>query len=142
MTIYGVDVSPGLISKVTEAVMEEVKVWQSRPLDEVYPILYMDALRVKVRDGGHVVNKAVHVAIGVNIEGKKEVLGLWTAQNEGAKFWLQVLTEMQNRGVKDIVIASVDGLKRFAQKRRRMVKLLLDKRRSRFCGAIHGRNFA
>ena len=113
--IYGVDVSPGLISNVTEAVMEEVKVWQSRPLDEVYPILYMDALRVEVRDGGHVVNKAIHVAIGVNIEGKKEVLGLWTAQNEGAKFWLQVLTEIQNRGVKDIFIACVDGLKGFPE---------------------------
>jgi putative transposase len=111
--IYGVDVSPGLISNVTEAVMDEVKIWQSRSLDEVYPILYMDGLRVKVRDGGHVVNKAIYVAIGVNIEGKKEVLGLWAAQNEGAKFWLQVLTEIQNRGVKDIFIACVDGLKGF-----------------------------
>src|ERR1039457_1345036 len=113
--IYGVDVSPGLISNVTEAVMEEVKIWQGRSLDEVYPILYMDALRVKVRDGGHVVNKAIYVAIGVNIEGKKEVLGLWAAQNEGAKFWLQVLTEIQNRGVKDIFIACVDGLKGFPE---------------------------
>lgn len=82
--MYGVDVSPGLISTVTEAVMEEVKSWQSRPLDEVYPILYMDALRVKIRDGGHVMNKAIYVAIGVTIEGKKYVLGLWVAQNEGA----------------------------------------------------------
>jgi len=113
--IYGVDVSPGLISNVTEAVMDEVKIWQGRPLDEVYPILYMDALRVKVRDGGHVVNKAIYVAIGVNLEGKKEVLGLWAAQNEGAKFWLQVLTELQNRGVKDIFIACVDGLKGFPE---------------------------
>ena len=113
--IYGVDVSPGLISNVTEAVMEEVKIWQGRSLDEVYPILYMDALRVKVRDGGHVVNKAIYVAIGVNIEGKKEVLGLWAAQNEGAKFWLQVLTEIQNRGVKDIFIVCVDGLKGFPE---------------------------
>ena len=131
--IYGVDVSPGLISNVTEAVMDEVKIWQGRSLDEVYPILYigrydcpkndlramvstnMDALRVKIRDGGHVVNKAIYVAIGVNIEGKKEVLGLWTAQNEGAKFWLQILTEMQNRGVKDIFIACVDGLKGFPE---------------------------
>ena len=125
--IYGVDVSPGLISNVTEAVMDEVKVWQCRSLDEVYPILYMDALRVKVRDSGHVVNKAIYVAIGVNLEGKKEVLGLWAAQNEGARFWLQVLTEIQNRGVKDIFIACVDGLKGFDQWRRRMVNLVLDK---------------
>jgi transposase-like protein len=118
---------PCLISNVTEAVMDEVKIWQSRSLDEVYPILYMDALRVKVRDGGHVVNKAIYVAIGVNIEGKKEVLGLWAAQNEGAKFWLQVLTEVQNRGVKDIFIACVDGLKGFDQWRRLMVNLVLDK---------------
>jgi putative transposase len=113
--MYGVEVSPTLISNVTEAVMEEVKTWQNRPLDEVYPILYMDALRVKVRDGGHILNKAIHVAIGVNLEGHKEVLGLWTAQNEGAKFWLQVLTELQNRGVKDIFIACVDGLKGFPE---------------------------
>lgn len=113
--MYGIEVSPTLISNVTEAVMEEVKVWQSRPLDEVYPILYMDALRVKVRDGGHVVNKAIHVAMGVNMEGHKEILGLWTAQNEGAKFWLQVLTDIQNRGVKDIFIACVDGLKGFPE---------------------------
>jgi putative transposase len=113
--MYGVDVSPTLISNVTEAVMEEVKTWQSRPLDEVYPILYMDALRVKVRDGAHVQNKAIHVAIAVNLAGHKEVLGLWAAQNEGAKFWLQVLTELQNRGVKDIFIACVDGLKGFPE---------------------------
>ena len=113
--MYGVDVSPTLISNVTEAVMEEVKTWQSRPLDEMYPILYMDALRVKVRDGAHIQNKAIHVAIAVNLAGHKEVLGLWAAQNEGAKFWLQVLTELQNRGVKDIFIACVDGLKGFPE---------------------------
>lgn len=113
--IYGVDVSPGLISTVTEAVMEEVRAWQCRPLDELYPILYMDALRVKIRDGGHILNKAIYVAIGVNMEGKKDVLGLWVAQNEGAKFWLQVLTEVQNRGVKDIFVACVDGLKGFPE---------------------------
>ena len=113
--MYGVDVSPTLISNVTEAVMEEVKTWQSRPLDEVYPILYMDALRVKMRDGAHIQNKAIHVAIAVNLAGHKEVLGLWAAQNEGAKFWLQVLTELQNRGVKDIFIACVDGLKGFPE---------------------------
>jgi len=104
-----------LISNVTEAVMEEVKTWQNRPSDEVYPILYMDALRVKVRDGAHIRNQAIHVAIAVNLQGNKEVLGLWAAQNEGAKFWLQVLTELQNRGVKDIVIACVDGLKGFPE---------------------------
>ena len=113
--MYGVNVSAALISTVTEAVMEEVKAWQSRPLDEVYPILYMDALRVKVRDGGHIQNTAIHVAMGVNMEGHKEILGLWTAQNEGAKFWLQVLTDLQNRGVKDIFIACVDGLKGFPE---------------------------
>ena len=113
--MYGIEVSPALISNVTEAVMEEVKTWQCRPLEEVYPILYMDALRVKVRDGAHVVNKAIHIAMGVNLEGHKEILGLWTAQNEGAKFWLQVLTDIQNRGVKDIFIACVDGLKGFPE---------------------------
>ncbi len=111
--MYGVEVSPALISNVTEAVLEEVQAWQSRPLDALYPILYMDALVVKIRDGGHVRNKAIHVAIGVDLEGNKEVLGLWVTDNEGAKFWLQVLTEIQNRGVKDILIACVDGLKGF-----------------------------
>jgi putative transposase len=111
--IYGIEVSPALISNVTEAVVEEVKAWQNRPLEPLYPIVYMDALMVKIRDSGHIGNKAIHVAIGVNLEGTKEVLGLWVAGNEGAKFWLQVLTELQNRGVKDIFIACVDGLKGF-----------------------------
>jgi putative transposase len=113
--IYGVEVSPTLISNVTEAVAEEVKVWQSRPLDELIPILYLDALFVKIRDNGHVENKAIYVAIGVNLEGNKEVLGLWASQSEGAKFWLQVLTELESRGVKDILIACVDGLKGFPE---------------------------
>jgi len=113
--IYGVEVSPTLISNVTDAVVEEVKAWQSRPLDELIPILYMDALFVKIRDNGHVQNKAIYVAIGVNLEGNKEVLGLWVAQTEGAKFWLEVLTELQSRGVKDILIACVDGLKGFPE---------------------------
>lgn len=113
--IYGVEVSPALISNVTEGVLEEVKLWQNRPLDEFYPIVYLDALRVKIRDDRQIENRAIHVAIGVNLEGTKEVLGLWTAENEGAKFWLQVLTEMQNRGVKDIFIACVDGLKGFPE---------------------------
>ena len=113
--MYGVEVSPTLISSVTEAVMEEVKAWQSRPLDETYAILYLDALRVKIRDGGHVQNKAIYVAIAVNMEGNKEVLGLWAAENEGAKFWLQILTDVQNRGAKDFFIACVDGLKGFPE---------------------------
>jgi putative transposase len=111
--IYGVEVSPALISNVTEAVMEEVKTWQGRPLDAVYPIVYLDALVVKIRDAGHVRNRAIYVAIGVNLKGNKEVLGLWTNEAEGAKFWLQVLTDMKNRGVADIFIACVDGLSGF-----------------------------
>lgn len=113
--IYNLEVSPTLISQVTEAVMEEVKVWQNRPLEEVYPIVYLDALRVKIRDHGHIENQAIYVVLGLDLEGNKEVLGLWVAQQEGAKFWLQVLTELQNRGVKDIFIACVDGLKGFPE---------------------------
>src|SRR5271155_2135833 len=113
--MYQVEVSPTLISNVTEAVMDEVKAWQSRPLDAIYPILYLDALVVKMRVEGRVENRAVYVAIGITLEGHKEVLGLWTSSNEGAKFWLQVLTELQNRGLKDIFIACVDGLKGFPQ---------------------------
>src|SRR5450759_4892465 len=113
--MYGVDVSPTLISGVTEAVMEEVKAWQNRPLEDTYAILYLDALRVKIRDGGHVQNKAIYVAIAVNMAGHKEVLGLWASDNEGAKFWLQILTDLQNRGAKDFLIACVDGLKGFPE---------------------------
>jgi putative transposase len=113
--IYGVEVSPTLISNVTEAVQEEVRAWQNRPLEPIYPILYLDALYVRVRDNGHVQNRAVYVAIGVNLEGYKEVLGLWTSATEGAKFWLQVLTEIHNRGVEDVFIACVDGLKGFPE---------------------------
>ena len=111
--IYSVEVSPTLISEVTDGVMEEVRAWQTRPLEPLYPIVYLDALVVKMRHEGRVTNRAVHVAIGVNLEGQKEVLGLWTTANEGAKFWLQVLTELKNRGVKDVLIACVDGLKGF-----------------------------
>jgi putative transposase len=113
--IYGVEVSPTLVSQVTQAVQEEITLWQNRPLDEVYPIVYLDAIRVKVRQDGRVINKAVYLAIGVNLEGVKEVLGMWTAETEGAKFWLQVVTELKNRGVKDIFIACVDGLKGFPE---------------------------
>jgi putative transposase len=113
--MYGIEVSATLISNVTEAVIEEVKLWQNRPLEELYPIVYLDPLMVKVCDEGHIQNKAIYVVLGVNLEGQKEVLGLWVAQTEGAKFWLQVLTELQSRGVKDIFIACVDGLKGFPE---------------------------
>jgi putative transposase len=111
--MYGVEVSPTLISNVTDAVIDEVKQWQNRPLSAVYPIVYLDCLVVKVRDSGRVINKALYFALGVNIEGHKELLGMWISPNEGAKFWLSVLTEIQNRGVKDIFIACVDGLTGF-----------------------------
>jgi putative transposase len=109
--MYQVEVSPALISSVTEAVIEEVKGWQSRQLDSMYAVVYLDALRLKVRESGHVQNKAVYLAIGIDMEGKKEVLGMWIAQTEGSKFWLQIVTELKNRGVNDILIACVDGLK-------------------------------
>ncbi len=113
--MYGTEVSPTLISNVTDAVMDEVKQWQSRPLDSVYPIVYLDCIHVKVRDAGSVRAKAIYLAIGVNMEGHKEVMGLWIAQTEGAKFWLSVVTELKNRGVQDIFIACVDGLKGFPE---------------------------
>jgi putative transposase len=113
--LYGIDVSPDLISAVTDAVLEEVATWQSRPLEAAYPLVFFDALRVKVRDEGLVRNKAVHLALGVRADGSKEVLGLWLEQNEGAKFWLRVMTELKNRGVEDILIAVVDGLKGFPE---------------------------
>jgi putative transposase len=104
--LYGAEVSPSLISSVTDAVADEVKAWQSRPLEPVYPIVYLDCIHVKVRDTGVVRIKAVYLAIGINLQGEKEVLGLWIAQTEGAKFWLHVVTELKNRGVQDIFIAS------------------------------------
>jgi putative transposase len=113
--IYGVDISPTLVSQVTKAVQEEIVLWQNRPLEEIYPIVYLDALRIKVRQDNRVINKAVYLAVGVNLDGIKEVLGLWIAENEGAKFWLQVMTELKNRGLKDIFVACVDGLKGFAE---------------------------
>jgi putative transposase len=113
--IYGVEVSPSLISEVTDAVVEEVRAWQQRPLEPIYMIVYLDALIVKMRHEGRVENRAVFVAIGVNQEGAKEVLGLWTSATEGAKLWLQILTEIRNRGVQDILIACVDGLKGFPE---------------------------
>jgi len=109
--LYGVEVSPALISNVTEAVLEDVRVWQCRPLSAVYPILYFDALFVKTRQDGPVMTKAVYLALGINLEGEKELLGLWVAQTEGSKFWLSVFNELKNRGVQDCFIACVDGLK-------------------------------
>jgi len=111
--LYGIDVSPDLISVVTDAVLEEIAAWQARPLEPVYPLVFFDALRVKIRDEGLVRNKAVHVALGVRHDGGKEILGLWLEQNEGAKFWLRVMNELKNRGVDDILVAVVDGLKGF-----------------------------
>ncbi len=113
--MYGTEVSPTLISSVTDAVADEVKAWQSRPLDALYPIVYLDCIHVKVRDTGIVRAKAVYLALGINMSGEKELLGIWVAQSEGAKFWLQVVTELKNRGVQDIFIACVDGLKGFPE---------------------------
>lgn len=111
--MYDADVSPTLISKVTDAVKEQVTEWQNWQLDALYPIVYMDCIVVKVRQNGSVINKAVFLALGINTEGQKELLGMWLAENEGAKFWLNVLTELKNRGLQDILIACVDGLKGF-----------------------------
>src|SRR5258708_6061412 len=111
--LYGVDVSPDLISVVTDAVLEEIAAWQARPLEPVYPLVFFDALRVKIRDEGLVRNKAVHIALGVRHDGGKEILGMWLEQNEGAKFWLRVMNELKNRGVDDLLITVVDGLKGF-----------------------------
>ena len=113
--IYHVEVSAALISRVTDEVLDEVRTWQNRQLDEVYPFMYLDAIQFKVRDSGHVRSKAIYLAIGITMDGMKEVLGLWIAQTEGAKFWLQVVTELKNRGVVDILIACVDGLKGFPE---------------------------
>ena len=113
--LYGVEVSPTLISNITDAVLEEVTAWQRRPLGSVYPILYLDALQVKIKDQGSVRNKAIYMALGIGLSGEKELLGLWVSPTEGAKFWLQVLTELRNRGVSDILIACVDGLSGFPE---------------------------
>src|SRR5215216_175295 len=113
--IYGFEVSPDLVSAVTDAVLDEVAEWQNRPLEALYPLVFLDAIRVKVRDEGTVRNKAVYVALGVRPDGTKEVLGLWIEQTEGAKFWLRVMNELRDRGVQDILIAVVDGLKGFPE---------------------------
>jgi len=113
--LYGVEISPELVSTVTGEVMKEVTEWQNRPLAPLYPIVYLDAIVVKVKEEGHIRNKSVYIALGINLDGKKELLGMWIEQTEGAKFWLRVITELNNRGVKDIFIACVDGLKGFEQ---------------------------
>lgn len=113
--IYGVEMSVELISSITDAVMDEVKAWQGRPLQGLYPIVYLDAIVVKARNGGHVTNRVIYLVIGVNLSGLKELLGFWTCESEGAKFWLSVLNDLKNRGVKDMLIACVDGLKGFPE---------------------------
>lgn len=113
--MYGVEVSAGLISEVTDSVMDEVKAWQDRPLEPLYAIVYLDALMVKMRQDGKVDNRAVYTAIGVNMEGQKSVLGLWVSGNEGAKQWMSVLMNLKNRGMKDVFIVCTDGLKGFAE---------------------------
>lgn len=115
LELYGVEVSSSLISNVTASVIDDVKAWQSRPLDALYPIVYLDCLVVKVKEDKRIINKAVYLALGVNLDGQKELLGMWISQNEGAKFWLSVLTELKNRGLEDIFIASVDGLTGFPE---------------------------
>ena len=111
--MYGADVSHSLISKVTDAVLDDVKSWQSRPLNQLYPIIYFDCIVVKIHQDKRVINKAIYIALGIDLEGQKDVLGLWVSEDEGAKFWLSVLTELKNRGLDDIFIACVDGLKGF-----------------------------
>jgi putative transposase len=113
--LYGIDVSPDLISTVTDAVLEAVTEWQGRPLDACYPLVFFDAIRVKIRDEGFVRNKAVYIALGILPDGTKEILGIWIEQTEGAKFWMRVMNELRNRGVADILIAVVDGLKGFPE---------------------------
>lgn len=115
LEMYQVDVSEGLISQATDGILEEVKAWQNRPLDRVYPILFLDCIVVKSREEGKVCNRSVYLVLGVTMEGQKELLGIWIAQSEGAKFWLGVITELKNRGIQDIFIACVDGLKGFPE---------------------------
>lgn len=112
--MFGAKVSHSIISKVTESAQEKVELWQSRPLDPVYPVVYLDCIQVKIQQDKRVINKAIYLALGINMSGHKELLGMWVSENEGAKFWLSVLTELNNRGVKDILIACIDGLTGFA----------------------------
>ncbi len=111
--LYGVEVGRDLISRVTDAVMDDARAWASRPLDDVYPIVFLDCLVLKIREGGSVQRRACYLALGVNMEGERDVLGMWFQETEGAKFWMQVLNELKQRGIADILIACVDGLKGF-----------------------------
>ena len=113
--LYSTKVSAELISKVTDGVLEDANAWQNRPLDNIYPMMYLDCIYVKTRDNHTIINKAVYLSVGVNLEGKKELLGIWVGKNEGAKFWLQIVTELKNRGVEQIYVACVDGLKGFPE---------------------------
>jgi len=113
--IYATKISPDLISRVTDGVLEEIALWQNRPLDSIYPIIYLDCIHVKGRDNHIIINKAVYLAIAINMEGKKELLGIWVGKNEGAKFWMQVVTELKNRGIEQIYVACTDGLKGFPE---------------------------
>ena len=113
--IYDVNISDTLVSTVTDNIMDDITAWQNRPLASLYPVVYFDCIVVKVREDKQIINKAIYLALGVNLEGKKELLGMWISQNEGAKFWLGILTELQNRGVQDVLIACVDGLKGFSE---------------------------
>jgi transposase-like protein len=108
--MYGAEVSAGLVSQVTNAAIEQVREWQMRPLDEVYPIVYLDCIVLKIRQDKRVIKKAIYLALGVNLDGQKELLGMWISENEGAKFWLSILSELKNRGLEQILIACVDGL--------------------------------
>ncbi len=113
--MYGAEVSPTLISKVTDAVLDQVIQWRTRPLDEIYPIVYLDGIVIKVRQDKQVIRKTMYIALGINLEGRKECLGLWLSENESSKFWLSVLNDIHARGVKDILITSVDGLTGFPE---------------------------
>lgn len=112
---YGTEISPTLVSRVTNALIEHVIEWQYRPLDSIYPIVYLDCLVVKIRQDKRIINKSIFLALGINLDGQKELLGMWIAENEGAKFWLNVLTGLQHRGFEGILIACVDGLKGFPE---------------------------
>ncbi len=113
--LYGTEISPALISNITDLVMEEAKAWQNRPLESLYPIVYLDALRVKIREDGRIHNKAIYLILGIDLHGQKNILGIWISKNEGAKFWLSVLTDLKNRGVSDVFIACCDGLSGFPE---------------------------
>jgi putative transposase len=113
--IYGVEISPDFISNITDQVIDDIKEWQNRPLEKIYPILFLDAIRVKSRENGQVLNKAIYLVIGINVEGMKDVLGMWIADTEGAKFWAMVVSDLKNRGLEDVLIACVDGLKGFEE---------------------------